>query len=197
LPEAASTNVAAAAAVLATFASGAQVSWLSRAYGISIAAALLLKIAAIVRLRSTRREPPPFTTPINLRLGNTEIPIGLIGVGAIVSLSGVAMLLLGDIPSIAAAGLIVTLGATLAVGRKPSPAPVDEQEEQLELSTSPDVSLDEVKVRPDNVLVAVRHPHSLGHLLAALQAEGDRDIVVLTIRLAGIHEDIADGAQST
>ena len=59
------------------------------------------------------------------------------------------------------------------------------------------MSLDEVEVRPDNVLVAVRHPHSLGHLLAALQSAGERDIVVLSIRVAGIDEDIADGTQST
>src|SRR5262249_3856480 len=42
-----STYIAAAAAVLVTFASGAQVGWLSRAYGLSIAVALLFKIGCI------------------------------------------------------------------------------------------------------------------------------------------------------
>src|SRR6266516_2983307 len=192
-----SINVAAAAAVLVTFASGAQVSWLSRAYGISIAAALLLKIAAIVRLRTTRREPQPFSTPINLQLSDREIPVGLIGVGAIVSLSALAMLLLGDIPSIAAASLIGGLGLSMAVGRKGSRSSVADQEEPFELLTSPDVSLGQVEVRPENVLVAVRHPHSLAHLVGALQAAGDRDVVVVTIRLLGIDEDAGEGTSST
>ena len=196
LPEAACINMAAAAAVLATFASGAQVSWLSRAYGISIAAALLLKIAAIVRLRSTRG-PSPFRTPLNLRLGRTEIPAGLGAVGLIVSLSAFAMLLRGDIPSIAAAGLILTLGVSLAVVRKRSGPSVADEEEQLDLSTSPDVSLDEIEVRPDNILVAVRHPHALGHVLAALQAAEDRDVVVVTIRVAGIDDEAGEGGRST
>jgi magnesium transporter len=195
LPAAGSTNVAAAAAVFITFASGAQVSWLSRAYGISIAAALLLKIAAIIRLRATRREPQAFSTPINVRLGSREIPVGLIVVGAVVSLSALAMLLLGDIPSIAAAGLIGGLGLSMA--RKGSGSPVADEEEAFELSTSTDVSLGQVEVRPENVLVAVRHPHSLSHLVAALQAAGDRDVVVVTIRVLGVDEDTEEGAGST
>src|SRR6185503_16438910 len=66
LPASRSMNVAAVTAVLITFASGAQVSWLSRAYGMSIAAALLLKVATILRLRATRRESPPFSIPFNI-----------------------------------------------------------------------------------------------------------------------------------
>jgi magnesium transporter len=196
LPEAACINMAAAAAVLATFASGTQVSWLGRAYGISIAVATVLKIAAIVRLRSTR-VASPFRTPLNLRVGGTELPVGLLALAGIVSVSALAMVLLGDIPSIAAAGLIVTLAMSLTLGRRQSAAMIAEEEEQLDLSTSPDVSLDEIEVRPDNVLVAVRHAHSLGHVLAALQAAGDRDVVVLTIRLAGIDEEAGEGARST
>ena len=45
-------------------------------------------------------------------------------------------------------------------------------------------------VRPGNILVAVRHPHSLGHLAAALQQVGDRDVVVMTARLLGL--DVPD-----
>src|SRR5262249_31724848 len=69
-----SINVAAAAAIFIPFASGAQVGWLSRAYVLSIAVALLLKIAIIFRLRRPRKKPPVFTTPFNLRIGLKEIP---------------------------------------------------------------------------------------------------------------------------
>ena len=192
-----SLNAAAAAAMLVTFVSGAQVSWLSRAYGIAIAAALLLKIAAILRLRTAHREPHPFHVPFNLRLGRREIPVGLTVVGSVVGLSALAMLLLGDIPSIAAASLICGLGVSMAVSRKGSRSAVADQDEPFELFTSPDVSLGQVEVRPDNVLVAVRHPHSLAHLVGALQAASDQDVVVVAIRLLGIDEEAAEGAGST
>jgi magnesium transporter len=198
LPEVVSTNMAAAAAVLITFGSGAQVGWLSRAYGISIAVALLLKIASIIGLRSARQEePPPVRVPLNIRLGNTEIPLGLIVVGGIVGLSALAMVLGGDIPSIASVGFIAALGIVLSLGSKQAAAPTAEEEGPLEVLTSPEVSLDEVGVRPGSVLVAVRHQYTLGHLPAALQAAGDRDVVVVTIRLEGIDEEAENVVQPT
>jgi magnesium transporter len=195
LPTASCINTAATVAVLVTLASGAQVSWLSRAYGISIAAALLLKIAAILRLRSTSRGPQTFSTPINFRLGTREIPFGLIAVGTVVSLSVLAMLLSGDIPSIAAVSLIGGLG--LMLGRKESQSLVAVEEQPFALSILPDVSLGQVEVRPGNVLVGVRHADSLAHVVAALQAAGDRDVVVVTIRLLGVDEETVEGTTST
>jgi len=189
-------NMAAAAAVLVTFASGAQVSWLSRAYGIAIAATLLLKIAAILRLRSTCREPQPFSTPINVRVGSRQVPVGLIAVGAVVSLSALAMVLRGDIPSIAAVSLIGGLGLSMA-GSKRVESSVEDEEEPFALSTSPDVSLGQVQVRPGNVVVGVHHADSLAHVVAALQAAGDRDVVVVTIRLLGEQEESLERTGST
>jgi hypothetical protein len=58
-----STNIAAAAAVLIAVVGGAQVGWLSRAYGVSVAAALLLRISVNARLRRTHKEPQPFRAP--------------------------------------------------------------------------------------------------------------------------------------
>jgi len=187
-----SINVAAAAAILVTFASGAQIGWLSRAYGLSIAVALLLKIATVLRLRRTRKEPSVFSTPINLRIGTKEIPVGLIIVALIVGLSAVVLLFSGDIPTIAALALIAGLSVVLATSRK-GISSTAEEEEPFDLSTAPDVSLGDVQVKPDNVLVAVRHPHSLAHLVAALQEAGDRDIVVVTVRLLGIDVDDETG----
>src|SRR5204863_3626722 len=181
-----------------TFASGAQIGWLSRAYGLSIAVALLLKIATILRLRRTRKEPPVFSTPINLRIGTKEIPVGLFIVALIVGLSAVVLLFSGDIPTIAALALIAGLSVVLATSRK-GIASTAEEEEPFDLSTAPDVSLGDVQVRPDNVLVAVRHPHSLAHLVAALQEAGDRDVVIVTVRLLGVDVDdeTAGGIAST
>jgi len=189
-------NLAAAAAVLVTLASGAQVSWLSRAYGISVAALLVLKIAAIIRLRSVREEPRPFSAPFNLRMKNSEIPIGLILVGGLVGLAALTMILSGDLPSIAAAGLIGGLGLVLAAQKESRPT-LTEEEEPFEVSVSSDVSLGQIEARPDNILVAVRHANSLAHLSAAIQTAGERDVVVVTIRLLGIDVDDETGEGTT
>lgn len=172
------TNAAAAAAVLITFASGAQVTWLARAYGISIAATLLLKIAVLIRFRRMRNEERQ----------QRSFPIGLIAVGALVGAGGLAILLSGDIPAIAATGLIVGLTLTLATGKGTTSAVVEE-DESLELLPSAGVSLDHVEARPGNVIVSVRHSHLLSHLVAALQEAADRDVVVMTVRLIGIDVD--------
>jgi magnesium transporter len=190
-------NVAAAAAVIATLASGAQAGWLSRAYGIAIAATLIVKIAVVFRLRQTHSEPRAFVAPLNLRVGGREFPVGLITVGVAVSLSAGAMLLRGDIPSFVAASMIVALGFVMPAGRQGTASVIAEEEEPFELSTSSDISLGQVQVHPDNVLVCVRHPHSLAHVVAALQDAGDRDVVVVTVRLLGIDVDDETGGGLT
>jgi magnesium transporter len=85
-------------------------------------------------------------------------------------------------------------GVTLvmAAGRSRS-RPIIEEETPFELSTLPDISLGDVEVRPDNVLICVRHPHSLAHVTSALQEAGDRDVVVVTVRLLGIDVDNETG----
>ena len=180
-------NVAVGAAVLITVASGAQVSWLSRAYGISVAAALLLRICVNARLRRKHREPQPFRPLMS----------GTVLVAVVAGMGGLAMLLSGDIPSIASFGLIAGLGVTLAATRKSAVPAVAVEEDSFELSTSGDVSLGQVEARPGNVLVAVRHPHSLAHLVTAMQAAGDRDVVVLAVRILGVDVDDEPGEGTT
>ena len=63
---------------------------------------------------------------------------------------------------------------------------------------SGDIDLGQVEARPGNVLVTVRHPHSLAHLAAAMQTAGDRDIVVVAVRVLGVDvDDESAGTTST
>jgi magnesium transporter len=192
-----SLNLAAAATALITVASGAQVAWLSRAYGTAIAVTLLLKIGALVCLRTAHPEPRPFRVPLNLKIARHEIPIGLIAVGLPVAAAVLAMFVSGDLPSIAAGVLILGLHAALAAGWQDAALP-EVEEEGTELPPAA-VSVGQVEVRPGNVLVAVRHADSLAHVVGALAAAGDRDVVVMTVRVLGVDtdEDAAGDAAST
>jgi magnesium transporter len=181
-----SANVAAAATVLIIFGSGAQITWLSRAYGISIAVALLLRIGVNAHLRRALPEPRPFHVPVFLQS---------VVAGAVI-ISALALIASGDGPSIIGLGSVCALGVVLAAARG-NTSRVTMEEDPFELSTSLDVSLGQVDARPGNVLVAVRHPDSLSHVVTAMQAAGDRDVVAVTVRLLGIDVDDDAGHSTT
>ncbi len=179
-------NAAAAAAVMVIVVSGGQVTWLARAYGLAVASTVILKIASVIRLRGVRAGPQIF-----------KVPVFLLGaVGTLIAAVSAVILLSGDIPAIAALSLIGGLAVALATRTKGIEAVGPEEDSPFELLPSTDVSLGQVDVRPGNVLVSVRHPHSLSHVVAGLQAAGDRDVVVVTVRLLGVDMDHASGESS-
>ena len=182
-------DVAAAATVLLIVASGGRLAWLAQAYAVAIATMLGLTIAALSRLRGIRRDTQPFRTPMNLRFRGREIALGLLIPGAIAVGTILTMLALGDGPSLAAAALIGTTGLWFVfVGREEASAPASDERDTFDLLPAADLSLDQIDARPGNVLVPVRNPHALDHVVAALQAAGDRDVVVMTVRLLGIDD---------
>jgi magnesium transporter len=190
-------DVTAAAAIVVLIASNGRVAWLARAYTIALAATLVIKIAAVVRLRTMREGTRPFSAPFNLRMGVREYPLGLLAVAILLASGGLALLLAADLPAIAAAGLVLGLIALFTVSARniaASPAP---EPDALELLSSSDLLLRQVDARPGNVLVCVRHPHSLAHVSAALQGSGDRDVVVMTVRLLGADVDDDESAETT
>ena len=190
-------DVTAAAAIAVLIASSGRVAWLARAYSIAIAATLVIKIAALVRLRAMRLGPRPFSAPFNLRVGGRELPIGLVGVAIVLASGAVAMLLAADIPAIAAAGLLLGLVGLFTMSARNSATSQATEPDALELLSSSDVLLRQVDARPGSVLVCVRHPHSLAHVSAALQGSGDRDVVVMTVRLLGADVDDDESTETT
>ncbi|HEY1303556.1 MAG TPA: magnesium transporter [Vicinamibacterales bacterium] len=186
------------AIVVVILAGGGRVTWLARAWAIAIALMLVLTIAALVRLRRRRREPRPFKVPLNMSIAGREVAFGLLVPGVIVAVSGILMILLGDIASIASTASIVTIALwrAAAKGRAPT-AEAHGEPEAFDLLLAADLSLDQVEVRPGNVLVPVRNPHALSHVLAALQSSGDRDIVVMTARVIDVDVGEEQAGQRT
>jgi len=181
------------AIIVAIIAGGGRVTWLARAWAMAIAVMLVLMIAALIRLRRTRQGPRPFKVPLNPRLGGREIPIGLIGPGLLVAGSALVMILLGDIASIASTASVVAVALwRTAMKDRPAVAAAEPEPESFDLLLAADLSLDQMEARPGNVLVPVRNPHALAHVMAALQVPDDRDVVVMTARL--IDGDVGDEA---
>ena len=186
-------DVAAAATILIILAGSGRVEWLGRAYAIAVAASVALKAATLLRLRRKRTESKPFKAGVNLQVGRREIPLGVIGSGLIVGVSALAMIAMGDGPSIATVALIGGLTVLFTFGaRDVESRVVADSPATLDLLPAAELSLDHIDARVGNVLVPVRNPRALTHLHSALQAARDRDVVVMTVRLVGL--DVAEDA---
>jgi magnesium transporter len=178
-------DMAAAATVVMMLASGGRVAWLARAYTIAISAVLFLKIVTLMRLRRAYAGTP-YRAPLNGHFRGREIPWGLLGLGALLAATSFVALLVGDAASIATAAVLVALMLLFRLaGRDVATSEEDDQAAgAFDLVPATEISLDQIHVRPGNVLVPVRNPHALDHVAAALRAAGDRDVVVMTVRLA-------------
>jgi magnesium transporter len=188
-------DITAVSTVLILLLSAGRVDWLAHAYAYAVACVLLIKIAALVRLRRSRPGPRPFVAPFNMRLGDREIPIGLLAAALFLTVGAAGALFSGDPPAVAAAAMLAAL-ATLLIA--PGRAAEDDGETDAaaaDLLPSADLLLGDVEARPGNVLVTVRNPHALAHVTAAIQAAGDRDVVVMTARLIGLDTDDESSAR--
>ena len=184
------TAVGALAIVVAT---AGQVHWIAGAYAVGVVWTALLKIGALVQLRTLRPEPRAFRVPFNLRIGGREWPVGLVAIAAMLGIPSAYLLLTGDAASLAGTALLAALTAVFTATERavaPMVAGRPARLDPFELLTTPAIGLDRLDVKPGNLLVAVRRPHFLAHLTAALQAAGDRDVVVMTVRLVGV--DVSD-----
>jgi magnesium transporter len=191
-------DVTAAATVLIIITSGGRVTWLARAYAIALTFTLLLKIAALIRLRRLRPAARPFRAPFNVPWRGRDWPVGLAAAWLLLALVALAVLGAGDIPSISTTSLLVGLIVVLLAPRARAEGPPGGAElDAFELLPATDLPLGQVEARPGNVLVPVRRPQSLAHLAVALQTPGDRDIVVMTARLLGIDVDDDAFAETT
>jgi magnesium transporter len=185
-------NLTAAVQIAIVTFSGGQVGWLARACGVGVAWSAVLKIVAIMRLRATRPEPRAYRVPGSLIFGRREWPVLLALAAALIAIASALLVLAIDPGSLVGVGMV--LGLTLAIGarRRDRVAidPIGPTIDDLQLLTSDEVDLGRVQARPGNLLVPVRKPHAMTHLRAALADAGDRDILVMTVRLIGL--DVPD-----
>jgi magnesium transporter len=181
-------DLAAAATILVLFASAGRVTWLAHAYAMSIATTTVLGILALVRLRRQDSRTPSTRASADV----PQRPVrGLVALAVLLGTVELSMLVARDGPTIATALALAALFALFTSVTRPVPAAaLPPESDALDYLPAADLSLAHVDVRPGNVLVPVRNPHALGHVIAALQTPADRDVVVMTVRLPGI--DVSD-----
>jgi magnesium transporter len=189
-------EMTAGAAVVVMLAGGGRVSWLAGAYTVAIIATLVLKTVAIIRLRRTHGDIP-YRAPFNARLGRREIPCGLLGLCAVLLSIAAVLLAVANGPAIAGCAACAGLAVVFQLAGRRSRQRDEDDARGFDVLPAAEMSLDQAHVRPGNVLVPVRNPHGLDHVAAALRAAGDRDVVVMTVRLLQEDSDTADSARDT
>src|SRR4029079_18045544 len=153
---------------------------------------VVLKIAAVVRLRTLYRERQPYRVRGDFDVAGREWPLLLLILDLVVAPASIFLTATFDPGSVVGVSLVLGLTAAVsAAARRGEHAEAARSSfDELQLLASDEVELRNVEARPGNLLVPVRKPHALTHLNAALSDAGDRDIVVMTARLIGI--DVPD-----
>ncbi len=186
------TDVAAGGAVLLILAGGGHVSWLSRAYAIALVCTYVTKLLALRKLRGRDQTGDSAATSPALAPAPVASAMQIVVVSSAV-IAVLAMLVAGDAASIAGLGMVVAAATILAaLDRRAQDRVEPTDSDAFQLLTSADLALGHAAARPGGVLVPVRHLYSLSHVQQALRVAGDRDVVVMTVRVLGV--DVEDDA---
>jgi len=173
--------------------SGAEASWIARGYAITVVITAVLKLAALIRYRRIRTEPRAYRMPWNVKVRGHEWPLGLIVTAALLVLAAGGLVAIADPPSLAGFALVAVLTAALVISKRSVAAQPERPGlalDEFQLLPSDDVDLRHTEARPGNFIVPVRRPHVLTHLVSAIRAAGDRDVVAMTVRVIGV--DVPD-----
>lgn len=185
--------------LLTIVASRGDVYLLGEAYAFGVVWSFALKGIGVLALRFHRTDQE-YKTPLNLRIGKTEIPAGLIILTSVLLMVAIANLFTKKIATMygvsftAILFLVFTVSERLNARRR---AAKEKALEEFNLDHQPDVTEANVHARPGCILVAVRDFNQMGHLKRVLEKTNLRrhDIVVMTVRptsSAGGEYDLAD-----
>jgi amino acid transporter len=143
---------------------------------------------SVTVLRYTEKQKREFKVPGNLKIGSVEIPIGL-GLVTLM-LFAIALVNLATKPLATISGVIFSaiMLMVFTVSEKITHRQRGENHEMREefrVNEQPLVDREEMKVRPGNILVAIRDPRNLYYLSDLLKNTDTtkQDIVVMTARI--------------
>lgn len=131
--------------------------------------------------------PREWKVPLNFNIGGREIPLGLCLIAIVLLSVAIMNLFTKEIATIAGSVFTVAFFACFVISERITKRQrqQDSHLEKFRIAGSADVAADSLGVRPGNVLVTVRDPHSLHHLEYTLDHTDTvkQDIVVMTVRL--------------
>jgi amino acid transporter len=160
---------------------------LGEAYAFGVVWSFSMKALSVLVLRYKLPENRLWKVPMNIRIGKSELPVGLILITlslfslAIINVLTKKVATISGIAFTIAFFIVFELSEIYNKRRHKHEGP---ETEKFRLDTHSEVSKEAVHVRPGNILVAVRNPNRLQHLERILRKTDTRkmDIVVLSVR---------------
>jgi amino acid transporter len=167
-------------------ASRGNVYLLGEAYAFGIVWSFFLKALGVLALRLQRHDQE-YKTPLNLRVGGIELPIGLAATTLMLFFVAIANLLTKKVATIYGISFSGVLFVLFLVSEYVNGRKQRHEEKGLEkfnLDHQPQIDTDSLRARPGCVLVAVRDYNRMDHLQRVLEKTNLRrhDIVVMTVR---------------
>jgi amino acid transporter len=160
---------------------------LGEAYAFGVVWSFSMKALSVLVLRYKLPENRLWKTPLNIMIGKSELPVGLI----LITLSLFSLAIINVLTKKVAtiAGLAFTIAFFIVfecseIYNRRRHKHEGPEAEIFRLDAHSEVTKESVHVRPGNVLVAVRNPNRLQHLERILLKTDTRkiDIVVLSVR---------------
>jgi len=169
-------------------ASRGNVGLLGEAYAFGVVWSFFMKALGVTVLRF-RRHDQEYKTPLNIKLGQREIPVGLLATTLTLFFVAIANLFSKQIATISGVGFTLFLFIVFTISNRLNAKARSETKqglEQFNLDVRPEVAIGEgtLQARPGCILVAVRDYNRMAHLQSVLEKTNLRrhDIVVMTVR---------------
>jgi amino acid transporter len=177
--------------LLTIIASRGDVYALGEAYAFGVIWSFTFNSVAMLVLRFKYHGERGWKVPPNIRIGKTEIPLGLLSVHLVLLATAITNLFTKSVAT--KAGIVFSLAffAIFTVSERINKRKFRHAEAQMkehfQLVQQDTIGREEVQVRPGSLLVTVRDHHTLHHLRWALEVTDthDQDIVVMEARLTG------------
>ena len=194
-------NIIAILQLVTIVVSGGNIFYLSEAYAFGVIWSFTFNAIATMMLRFKKPDGREWRVPLNLRIGKTEIPIGIMTVTFVLATLAIANLLTKQVATYTGLAFTLAFFAVFTISERINRRKLDRtlaSLDQFQLQHSEYVDQASVGARPGNVLVAVRDFNTLSHLVKTLEKTDtdNQDVVVMTIRLVsgpdGAERDVYD-----
>ena len=182
-------NLIVALQILTIILSRGDIFVLGEAYAFGVMWSFSMKGLAVLVLRYKQREKREFKVPLNITIAGVEIPIGVALITSGLFALCIINLFTKQVATISGVAFTIAFFIVFEISEKVTKQHAGEHAEldKFNLTQASDLSLQNVDVKPGNVLVPISTYYALYPLEAALQRAKRREaeIVVLHVRLLG------------
>ncbi len=180
-------NLVVALQILTIILSRGNIFILGEAYAFGVMWSFSMKGLAVLVLRYKQPGKREYRVPLNIPIGKTEVPLGLILITSVlIALCGIN-LFTKQVATTSGLAFTVVFFTVFEISEKITRkrASAKPELDQFNIEPGEDPTPDALGVRPGNILVAIRDPRNLYYLRDVLRRAdtGQQDVVVMTARL--------------